>query len=125
MTSKLREIYPARLVNGEMIGAQSVFQRSGRVASDGIPLAWLRGIADTIRDHILANGGTNDEVDSVVVHGAEHLRATYVDALTPEESMRDELRELRAKLEAVKALQLQDGTLAANAPERLKAILGG
>lgn len=114
-TTKVRQIYPSDAVPG-------MFSRSGRDPAKGCPLGWIEKWVNDVRRAI----PTESERASVVVFGAEDLRAQYDDELTPAEQQADALAELTKQREAALSILPRKGeAMTAEAVEALRRALGG
>lgn len=114
-TTKNRIISPSEQV-------PSLLAKSGRAATDGVPLRWL----ETLVKSSLAAIPTEAERNTALVFGTEHLIVRYDDTLTPEEQTRDDLEEARNVLAEIKALLPREGEpLSAQALAQIRAHLGG
>lgn len=114
-STKTRHLYP----NGSEF--PSLLASGGKNPADGVPLRWLESLVKECLRRIPTEGERN----SALVFGMEHLRVTYIDELTPEEQMRDELADLSRKLAAVQSLLPRQGeTMTAEQVAALREALG-
>lgn len=113
MKTKTRLIYPTP-------DFPSMHSTAGKHPSEPLPLRWLEQLVADVRARI----PTESERDSAVVYGADALRVTYTDELTPAEQMADELAELRAERAKLRDLFQADGTLIPGALEKLRKLAG-
>lgn len=121
---RTREFYPARMINGQLVGMPGIFAQTGADPADGITVGWLRSYADDLETYVRNQGGSPDEVAAIRVFGTEHLRASYVDILTTEEQLQEELQAARLTLSRLKSLFYADGTPVPNLVAELRVIVG-
>lgn len=115
--SKIRHLYPTQQL-------PSLLAKSGRSASEGVPLRWLEAM---VQECLGAIGTNEQERNSAVVYGTEHLRVTFEDQLTAEEQLRDRLEATEAKLRAaIGSIQaLRGGPMTADEVKLLLQSLEG
>lgn len=114
----------------------SLHATNGRTPGTPVPLRWLQALVNEAVLRITAAGGTattptdqarmQREVDSAVIYGFDGpgIRIGYQDELTEVEELRDRVVAFEQRNQALRELLHADGTLVADAAEKLKKLLG-
>jgi hypothetical protein len=105
------------------IDIPTLLSQRGSAVEEGVPLGWLNSFALTCR----AACADEQEADTAVVYGTEHLVVKVNHALTDQEMAIEKMQEAHAKIDAIARLLPREGeslSLSADQVAQLRQVLG-